>query len=91
MVADSFITFPKLPVKVRLPFPFEIMDSINKISISVKASGTTSSSVDFDGIRINDNDTYVQETGIISRAVLSTPIIKEFGRVLDLEYRLVIQ
>jgi len=66
-------------------------DSINKISISVKASGTTSSSVDFDGIRINDNDTYVQETGIISRAVLSTPIIKEFGRVLDLEYRLVIQ
>lgn len=65
-------------------------DSINKISISVKASGTTTSSVDFDGIRINDNDTYVQETGIISRAVLGTPIIKEFGRVLDLEYRLVI-
>ena len=32
MVADSFITFPKLPVKVRLPFPLEIMDSINKIS-----------------------------------------------------------
>jgi hypothetical protein len=65
-------------------------DSINKISISVKASGSTTSSVDFDGIRINDNDTYVQETGAISRAVLINPIIKEFGRILDLEYRLVI-
>jgi hypothetical protein len=65
-------------------------DSISKISITVKANNSTSTAVDFDGIRINDNDTYVQETGAVSRAVLSTPIIKEFGRILDLEYRLVI-
>lgn len=65
-------------------------DSISKISIKVKANASTDTTVDFDGIRINDNDTYVQETGAISRAVLISPIVKEFGRVLDLEYRLVI-
>lgn len=65
-------------------------DSINKIALKVKASSSNNTVVDFDGIRINDNDTYVQETGAISRAVLISPIIKEFGRVLDLEYRLVI-
>lgn len=65
--------------------------SIAKVSIGVKAKTSTNTTVDFDGIRINDNDTYVQESGAISRAVLSTPVIKEFGRILDLEYRLVIQ
>jgi hypothetical protein len=65
-------------------------DYMLKTSMVVKANLSTTTSVDFDGIRINDNDTYVQETGAISRAVLPTPIIKEFGRILDLEYRLVI-
>ena len=32
IVTDSFITVPKLPVIVIAPFPFEIKDSINKIS-----------------------------------------------------------
>ena len=32
IVTDSFITFPKFPVMVIVPFPFEIKDSINKIS-----------------------------------------------------------
>ncbi len=32
MVADSFITVPKLPVMVKFPLPLERMDSINKIS-----------------------------------------------------------
>ena len=32
IVADSFITVPKFPVKVSVPFPLEINDSINKIS-----------------------------------------------------------
>ncbi len=32
IVADSFITLPKLPVIDKLPFPFESADSINKIS-----------------------------------------------------------
>ncbi len=65
-------------------------DFISKFQIAVKANTSTNTAVDFDGIRINDNDTYVKETGAISRAVLSSPITKEFGRILDLEYRLVI-
>ncbi len=32
IVADSFITFPRLPVIERLPFPFDKIDSINNIS-----------------------------------------------------------
>ena len=32
MVADSFITLPKLPVIFRFPFPLDKIDSINKIS-----------------------------------------------------------
>ena len=32
IVADSFITLPKLPVMDKLPFPLESADSINKIS-----------------------------------------------------------
>lgn len=65
-------------------------DFISKFKIAVKANSSTNTSVDFDGMRVNDNDTYVQETGAISRAVLASPITKEFGRILDLEYRLVI-
>ena len=32
MVADSFITFPKFPVIVKLPLPLDNADSINNIS-----------------------------------------------------------
>ena len=32
IVADSFITLPRFPVKVKFPFPLEIVDSTNKIS-----------------------------------------------------------
>lgn len=63
-------------------------DNIIKFGISVKANAGETSSVDFDGMRINDNDTYVLDSGVISRAVLGTPINKEFGRVLDIEYRM---
>lgn len=64
--------------------------SIENVGLKVKANSSTNTVVDFDGLRVNDNDTYVQENGIISRAILSTPIQKEFGTLLDIEYRLVI-
>lgn len=64
--------------------------SIIKFQMVVKANTSTSTTVEFDGIRISDNDTYVQEGGAISRAVLGQPITKEFGRILDVEYRMVL-
>ena len=82
----------EIPLVALLATPVgDPQDTISKIAIRVKSLSSTNTSVDFDGIRINDNDTYVQETGSISRATLSIPIVKEFGRILDLEYRLVIQ
>jgi hypothetical protein len=63
---------------------------IAKFGLAVKANTGTSTTVDFDGLRINDNDTNIADHGIISRAVLGTPITKEFGRILDIEYRLVV-
>ena len=32
IVADSFMTLPRFPVKDKFPFPFEIVDSTNSIS-----------------------------------------------------------
>lgn len=64
--------------------------SVESFGLRVKANSSTNTEVDFDGIRVNDNDTFVEENGIISRAILSTPIQKEFGSLLDIEYRLVI-
>lgn len=63
---------------------------VESFGLRIKANTSTNTEVDFDGIRVNDNDTFVEENGIISRAVLSTPIQKEFGSLLDIEYRLVI-
>jgi hypothetical protein len=64
--------------------------NIENFGLRVKANSSTNTSVDFDGLRVNDNDTFVEENGIISRAVLATPIQKEFGSLLDIEYRLVV-
>lgn len=84
---------------VQIPFSSIILQAnttgsptldIESFGLRVKANSSTNTSVDFDGIRVNDNDTFVEEHGIISRAVLSTPIQKEFGSLLDIEYRLVI-
>jgi hypothetical protein len=60
---------------------------IIKISIVVaaKASGTTN--VYFDGIRINDEDTFDPTFGLIARSTI-TPITKVAGKPLDLEYKI---
>lgn len=60
---------------------------ISKISIVVKAKSSGSTTVYFDGIRINDEDTFDPSFGIISRSTV-TPITKVFGRPLDIEYKI---
>lgn len=60
--------------------------SITKISIIVTAStGTTT--VYFDGLRINDEDTFDPTQGVIARSVLGTALTKKAGRQVDIEYR----
>ena len=61
--------------------------SIIKIGVETTASGGNTT-VYFDAIRINDEDTFDPGYGLISRSVLSTPLIKKAGRPVDIEYKI---
>jgi hypothetical protein len=61
--------------------------SINKIGIIIDPL-SAETSVGLDGLRINDEDTFDPGFGIVSRSVLSIPLIKIAGRQVDIEYRL---
>lgn len=47
--------------------------SINKIGITITPSGSTTTYVGFDGLRINDEDTFDPFFGLISRSVVINP------------------
>jgi putative ubiquitin-RnfH superfamily antitoxin RatB of RatAB toxin-antitoxin module len=68
-------------------FP-EIDLNINQIGIVITPSTGQSTSVGLDALRINDEDTFDPNFGLISRSVLSTPLVKLAGRQVDVEYRL---
>jgi hypothetical protein len=61
--------------------------SIIKIGVAITASAGNTT-VYLDAIRINDEDTFDPGYGLISRSVLSTPLIKKAGRPVDIEYKL---
>lgn len=63
-------------------------NNIVKISVGVKAKSSGASSVLFDGMRINDEDAFRADYGLISRSVLSTPIVKTLGKQMVIEYRI---
>jgi len=62
--------------------------NITKIGIEVTASSGGTTTVYFDGLRINDEDTFDPSYGLISRSLLSTPLQKPSGRPVDIEYKL---
>lgn len=62
--------------------------SIVKISVGVKAKSSGATNVLFDGLRINDEDAFKSDYGMISRSVLSNVITKNLGKQMDIEYRL---
>jgi hypothetical protein len=62
--------------------------SIIKVSIGAKAKSSGSTNILFDGLRINDEDSFRSDYGLISRSVLTNPITKSIGRQMDIEYRL---
>lgn len=64
-----------------------VKSNITKIGIQVTpTSGSTT--VLLDGLRVNDEDTFDPIYGLISRSILSTPLIKLNGRQVDVEYKL---
>jgi hypothetical protein len=58
--------------------------SITKVGIEVTAGSGGSTAVYFDGLRINDEDTFDPQYGLISRSVLTTPLQKPSGRPVDM-------
>jgi hypothetical protein len=64
--------------------------TIVNLGVEVTATSGGTTSVYFDGIRINDEDTFDPSYGMISRSVLTGGdiITKTFGRQVDVEYKL---
>jgi len=62
--------------------------NINQIGVIITPVSAQSTSVGLDALRINDEDTFDPNFGLISRSVLSTPLVKLAGRQVDVEYRL---
>lgn len=69
------------------------LTSIIKIGVEVTATSDGSTTVYFDGIRINDEDTFDPYYGLISRSVLTGEdvLVKASGRQVDIEYKLALE
>ena len=61
---------------------------IIRIGIELTPASGESTEVGFDGLRVNDEDTFDPIYGLISRTTLETPLEKVTGRQVDVEYRL---
>jgi hypothetical protein len=63
--------------------------SISIIGIELtRTSAASAATAYMDGLRINDEDTFDPNFGLISRSVLGTAITKTAGRSIDIEYKL---
>jgi hypothetical protein len=62
---------------------------ISMIGIELTRTSAASNAITYmDALRINDEDTYDPNFGLISRSVLDTAITKTIGRSVDVEYKL---
>lgn len=61
---------------------------ITNIEVGAKAKSSGLTNVLLDGLRLNDDDRYNTQYGLISRSVLSTPIVKKLGVEMDIEYKI---
>jgi hypothetical protein len=62
--------------------------NITSIDVMITATAGGTASVDFDGLRIEDRDSFREEDVLVSRSVLATPVVKASGFPLDVEYRI---
>jgi hypothetical protein len=62
--------------------------NITKIEVGAKAKSSGATNVLLDGLRLKDDDQYNTQYGLISRSVLSTPIVKTLGIEMDIEYKI---
>jgi len=64
------------------------LTNITSIGVEVTASSGGNTVVYFDGLRVNDEDTFDPQYGLIARHILTTPLKKPSGRPVDVEYKL---
>jgi hypothetical protein len=64
------------------------LSSIIKIGVVVTAKSSGQAVVYLDALRIDDEDTFDANFGLISRSVLSSPLEKIAGKPVDIEYRI---
>lgn len=64
------------------------LTNITQIGVEVTAGSGGNTTVYFDGLRINDEDTFDPQYGLIARSILTTPLKKPSGRPVDVEYKL---
>lgn len=65
------------------------LTAITKIGVVTTSNSGGTSVVYLDGLRINDEDTFTPEYGIIGRSVIASPgIVKISGKPVDVEYRI---
>jgi len=64
------------------------LSSIIKIGVVVTAKSSGQAVVYLDALRIDDEDTFNANFGLISRSVLSSPLEKIAGKPVDVEYRI---
>lgn len=62
--------------------------NITKIEVGAKAKSSGATTVLLDGLRLNDDYKYNTQYGLISRSVLSQPIVKTLGVEMDIEYKI---
>lgn len=62
--------------------------NITQAGVSVTAGAGGQVQVDFEGLRVDDRDTFADSDILVSRAVLGTPVTKVAGLPLDVEYTL---
>jgi hypothetical protein len=64
------------------------LTNITSIGIEVTAGSGGNTVIYFDGLRVNDEDTFDPQYGLIARHVLTNPLKKPSGRPVDIEYKL---
>jgi hypothetical protein len=62
--------------------------AITTIEVGAKAKSSGATNVLLDGLRINDDDRYNSQYGLISRSILTSPIVKKLGVEMDIEYKI---
>jgi len=67
---------------------FADLTSIIKIGVVITAKSSGQAVVYLDALRIDDEDTFDANFGLISRSVLSSPVEKIAGKPVDIEYRI---